>query len=110
MEKQKMYRHGEIGFLDIKELPKNLKDSQTKIIINGSHGNSHSIDNGTLYLKNANEYVIGYLVAKNTNLLHSEHGVKVKGNKKRVAKLPNGIYEIIKQNEIINNELKQVID
>ena len=108
--KLQMYRHGEIGFLRISKLPEKLEESKTKIIVSGSHGNSHSIDNGKLYLKNVDTYIIGYLVAKNTSLLHKEHGEKTKGSKMLSAKLPDGIYEIRKQNEIINNELKQVID
>ena len=108
--KSKIYRHGEIGLVPIKKLPDGLKKTDSKVIIKGSNGHSHSIDNGQLYFYKKGEYVFGYLVAKNTNLLHDEHGYFVKGRKERKAKLPDGVYELRKQQEFINNELKPVID
>jgi hypothetical protein len=105
----KMYRHGEIGLVLIDKLPTGLTKSDSKVIMQGSHSNSHLIDNGELYFKNVNQYIFGYLVAKNTKLLHKEHG---ETNKKglRQATIPNGIYELRKQNEIVNSELKPVVD
>ena len=128
----KNYRHGEIGLFQIEKLPKGLKKSESKIIMQGSHGNSHSIDNGELYFKNVDNYIFGYLVAKNTKLQHFEHGNIcsvcgydklintntcsqcntdfVKEKKYRLAKINNGVFELRKQNEIVNSELKPVID
>ena len=108
MKKEKVYRHGEIGFRVINKLPDGLKRSETNVIMSGSHGNSHSFKNGDLFLKNVDQYVFGYFVAQNTILLHAEHGKNI--GSIREAILPDGIYEIRKQNEYINNELKPVID
>jgi len=110
MKKQKLYRHGEIGLALIGKLPENLKLSDSKTIVKGSHGHSHNISQGELYFIDVNEYVFGYLVAKDTKLLHLEHGTKVEGQEMREAILPDGVYELRKQQEIINNELKPVID
>jgi hypothetical protein len=130
--KKPCYRHGEINLLPIEKLPDGLKLSDTKTVMQGSHKNSHLIDYGELYFKNVDQYIFGYLVAKNTHLLHFEHGnicsvcgfdklgkepicPKCQTNfvvekKYRKAKLPNGVMELRKQLEHINNELKPVID
>lgn len=102
------YRHGEIAFVKIDKLPTNLTETKQKEFLKGSHGNPHTFDNGSLYLKNVDSNVFGYFVAKNTTLFHKEHG---EGNDKpREAKLPNGTYELRRQVEFINDEMKQVID
>jgi len=103
--KKQAYRHGEIVLLKVDKLPKGLELSKSKIIMKGSHGNNHEIDNGKLYFKKENDYVFGYLVAKNTNLLHPEH--KDKSGK---AKIKDGIYQLIKQQEYTPNGLIPVID
>ena len=43
-------------------------------------------------------HVFGYFMAKNTTLLHADHGEKTKASLKK-ARLPNGIYELRKQTE-----------
>lgn len=98
----KVYRHGEIAFIKIKELPKKLTKSNSKIIVQGSHGNAHSFDNGELYFKQ-DGYIMGYFKAKNTKLFHLEHSPKG-------VKIPDGIYEIRKQQEFTPNGLIPVID
>lgn len=102
----KAYRHGEIAFVYIKKLPTKLKKSNSKIIVQGSHGNAHSFYNGELYFKQ-DGYILGYFKAKNTTLLHSEHGV---GKNIKKAKLPDGVYEIRKQLEFTPSGLIPVID
>jgi hypothetical protein len=99
----KIYRHGEIAFLKIDKLPKSLVESKTNIIVSGSHGNAHTFRGGKLYLKKEGEYIIGYLKAQGTLLYHNEHSPKG-------VNIPNGNYEVRKQQEFINGELKQVID
>ncbi|MBK9272820.1 MAG: hypothetical protein IPM48_14640 [Saprospiraceae bacterium] len=105
--KTKAYRHGEIAFEIIKNLPKGLTQSDSKEFLKGSHGHPHTFDNGKLYLKNENEYVFGYFVAKNTTLFHAEHGTG-KGTKK--AKLPDGTYRLLRANEKVAEGLKQIVD
>lgn len=106
----KSYRHGDLALIGIKELPKDLKPTKTKILMVGSGGNNHSIDNGTIYLKNVNEFVFGYLVAKDTTLYHIEHGKKVKGRKLREAKIEDGVYQLRKQQEQTHSGMVAVID
>jgi hypothetical protein len=106
--KKQLFRHGEIAFVKINELPEGLQKSDSKIIMKGSHGNDHSFDNGVFYPKIDGSYIFGYLEAKNTTLYHADHGKD--GGKLRTAKLPDGGYELRKQNEFINNELQQIID
>ncbi len=103
--KTKCYRHGEILLKKISKLPKGLKVSDSKCIMQGSHSNSHTINNGKLYFVKEGTYVFGYLVAKDTSLLHPEHSPKV-----GQAKLPNGIYQLLKQQEYTPNGLVPVID
>jgi hypothetical protein len=103
------YRHGEIALIGVNKLPEGLIKSDSKIIMSGSHGNNHEINQGDLYFKNVDQFIFGYLVAKNTALLHPEHG---KNNllSKKIAKIKNGIYELRKQQEYTPNGLKPVID
>jgi len=101
----KAQRHGELAFNKIKKLPKGLTLSDTKVIAVGSGGNAHSIDNGQLYLKQVDEYIIGYLATDNTKLFHSEHspqGVAMAEG--------DGVYEIRKGVEIVTEGLKQISD
>ena len=73
--KFKNYRHGDMALIGIAELPNGVKKSKTKNIMKGSHENDHSFDDGILFLpKSNNDFVIGYLEAKNTTLLHLDHG------------------------------------
>jgi hypothetical protein len=104
--KTKVFRHGEIAFVKIAKLPKGLKEEKSsKILASGSHGNSHTFDNGKFYPKKKSDFVFGYFVAKDTSILHSEHSPK-KGD----AKLPNGIYKLIKQQEFTPAGLIPVVD
>jgi len=102
---KKAYRHGEILFLKIDKLPKGLKETKSKVIMEGSHGHNHSYDKGKLYLSKENDFVFGYFIAKNTNLLHPEHSPNI-GD----AELPDGIYQLIKQQEHTPDGLVPVVD
>jgi hypothetical protein len=102
------YRHGEIAFEVIDKLPAGLKPSTSKELLGGSHGHPHTFTGGTLYEKKESEYVFGYFVAKNTTLLHAEHG-DGKGKLKK-AKLPDGVYRLRRGVEFVNGEMKQIVD
>lgn len=104
MKKQKAYRHGEILLVKIKELPEGLMPSNTKTFMTGSHGNNHDIDKGTIYFKNEDNFVFGYLEARNTHLIHPEH--KDKEN----CPIEDGYYKLIKQQEYTPEGLVPVID
>lgn len=105
MEKQKAYRHGEVLLVKVEKLPKGLESSKEKVFMVGSHGNNHAIDNGKIYFKKEDEFVFGYLEAKNTNLLHPEHKDKSGG-----AKIEDGFYKLIKQQEFTPEGLVPVQD
>lgn len=105
---KKAYRHGEVALIKISKLPNDLTPSDSKVLMTGSHGNSHSFDNGVLYPSKNGNYVFGYLEAKNTNLLHSEHGEGKEPIKK--AKIEDGFYELRKQHEHTPQGLIPVID
>lgn len=102
----KAYRHGEIAFVEIEKLPDGLTKTETDTIVIGSHGNNHTYSGGELYLlEKLDGYTIGYFKAKNTVLRHPEHG-----DKKGEAILPDGLYEIRKQQEFTPEGLVPVID
>lgn len=96
MAKKQCYRHGEILFVKINKLPKGLRETKTNIIVKGSHEHNHEFTGGKIYLTKVDENVFGYFVAKNTTLLHPDHG---EGEKIKEAKLPNGTYELRIQQE-----------
>ena len=98
------YRHGEVFMMRVDKLPEGLKPSKEKVFMVGSHGHDHKIKNGTLYFKQEDQYVFGYLEAKNTTLIHPEHSPK------EDAKIEDGYYQLRKQQEWVNSELKPVID
>lgn len=101
---QKAYRHGEILLLEVDEIPKEAQKSTSKEFAKGNTGNSHTIDNGELYFtEDLIKY--GYIKAENTSLLHSEHSPKV-GD----AKIPDGNYQLIRQQEHTPAGLIPVID
>ena|SRR3990167_6874881 len=109
MTKQKCYRHGENLLVLVDSLPKEeLELSKSKVFMTGSHGHKHSIDKGEIYFiknKKENDFAYGYLVAKGTSLIHEEHSPKV-GD----AKLPDGIYKLVKQTEYTAEGLIPVAD
>ena len=45
--KPQIYRHGEIGFVKIPNVPKGLKETKTNEIVRGSHGNPHTFKGGS---------------------------------------------------------------
>jgi hypothetical protein len=105
MKKTKVYRHGEILLKKISKLPNGLKEQKTNTLMVGSHGHNHTFSGGKFYPVKENEFVFGYFVAKNTNLLHPEHSPNI-GD----AVIPNGNYQLIKQQEHTPQGLVPVID
>ena len=103
------YRHGDMEIRGVKELPEGLKKVKTKVLMVGSHNNSHTFDNGEMYQVENDDFIVGYLVAKNTTLFHPEHGEEV-GKSLKEAKIEDGIYEVRKQVEYTNEGMKQVED
>jgi len=94
-------RQGDLCLFKIDKLPEGLTETNTKILVSGSHGHHHTINKGKVYLKPVDTYVFGYLVAKDTTIDHEEHGG---------MKLTDGIYELRKQQEFTPAGLVPVID
>ena len=102
-------RHGDLALVKIGKLPDGLKPADTQTLMQGSRGNNHDVKNGTVYLKDIDQFVFGYLVAgEGCQLLHTDHGTG-KGAIK-TAKLPAGIYELRRQFEQTHDAIKPVID
>ncbi len=108
MSKLKIWRHGEIAFCETKEIPKEAKEKKTDVLMKGSGGNPHSFKGGIFYELNKG-IVFGYFQAQNTKLYHPEHGDKKVGNLLEV-KLPDGVYELRKGQEIVNKEMVPIVD
>lgn len=104
----KTYRHGEILFVETKEIPKEAKLKNTTILMKGSGNNAHSFKGGKFF-ELTKGIVFGYFEAKNTTLLHKDHGNK-KSDNLLEAKLPDGIYELRKGQEFTPDGLKPIID
>lgn len=109
--KVKGIRHGDLAMILVDKLPEGLKAVKTDTLIEaGSGGNPHKFVGGTFYKSDKqDDFVIGYLKASKTKLYHAEHGVKKTGSLKECS-IPDGIYEIRKQNEITNAGMKPVVD
>ncbi|MCL4399770.1 hypothetical protein M1506_00645 [Patescibacteria group bacterium] len=110
MENLKKYRHGDLALIGIEKLPDGLKKAKTKVIIQSSGGNAHSIDKGDIYFKDVDEYIFGYLVAKNTSLYHKEHGEKRTDKSLKVARINDGVYKLCRQNEKTHEAMRRVED
>jgi hypothetical protein len=107
----KNYRHGDLMLLGIEKLPEGLKIiSKEKILHAGSHGHEHSFDNGTFYPLKQGDNILGYFEAKNTTLLHPEHGTIIKGKKLRESKIHDGFYELRSQVEVTHQGMREVVD
>jgi hypothetical protein len=106
--KKQAYRHGEILFVKTDNIPAEAKEKKTNTLLIGSGKNPHTFKGGKFYEFNKG-IVFGYFEAKNTKLYHLEHGDKKVGELKE-ANLPDGIYELYKGQEYINQELKPIVD
>lgn len=106
---QRVVRHGDLALVKVEKLPEGLEPSTTKTLMQGVNKNNHDVKNGTVYLKDVDQFVFGYLVAgENCTLIHPDHGAG-KGPLK-TAELPAGIYELRRQFEETHEAFKPVID
>ena len=103
------YRHGDLGLIGVDKLPTGLKESKSKVLLEGK-SNIHTFDNGKLYPKIDGLFIIVYFEAtENTHLFHAEHGIKVEGKLKK-AKIERGFYELRRQIEDTHKGMKPVVD
>lgn len=112
MEKVKVMRHGDLGLVKVDMLPEGINKSKSNIIMEGSGGNAHVVENGDIYFNQEDVFTIGYLKAnKNCILKHLDHGIKKEGQKYRETKpLQTGIYKLLKQQEETIDGMKPIID
>lgn len=103
------YRHGDLCLVGIEKLPKGLKKSTSKILLQGNTGNNHNFNNGVFYPHVKGDYIKGYFVAKNSTLLHNDHG-DTKNGSVLEAKIEDGIYEVRGQVEKSHDGFRPVID
>lgn len=109
----KAIRHWDVALVQVDKLPDGLKKSATKIFLAGKN-NNHEISQWELYLeKDPNtlrdsQFHYGYLVAKNTTLIHNEHSPMSDEN--RNALIQDGVYALYKQKETTADWFKIVID
>jgi hypothetical protein len=103
------YRHGDLCLVGVKSVPKSAKIANTKTLMTGSGGHAHTFDNGKHYVLEGDDFIIGYLRAKDTKLYHIEHGKDV-GKSFKEAKITDGVYELRRQVEYTNEGMRQVED
>jgi hypothetical protein len=104
----KNYRWWEIALIWIDKLPTWLIETNTRTVEKGNSWHNHNIDNWKIYIiKNTenleeNDFIFGYLEAKNTKLYHEEHWMW--------CIIADWFYEFTKQKEFTPNWLKIVVD
>lgn len=109
----KAIRHWDVALVQIDKLPEWLTKSNTRIFLAWKN-NNHEIDKWEIYLTrdhNAlrdNEFLYGYLVAKNTTLIHNEHSPM--SNENRNALIEDWVYALYKQKESTNDGFQIVQD
>jgi hypothetical protein len=102
-------RHGDCLLAETNSIPENAKKTSSKVLMRGSGNHPHTFDKGTFYEISGDDFIIGYLEAKDTTLFHIEHGEDV-GKKLREAKIADGIYEVRRQCEFTNEGMRPVED
>jgi hypothetical protein len=103
------YRHGDCELYPVESIPESAKKVSSKTLMRGSGNHPHSFDKGTLYEFDGDDFIIGYLDAKDTTLYHIEHGEN-DGKSPKEAKINDGIYEIRRQVADTNEGMKPVQD
>ena len=106
-------RHWDVLLVKEDRLPEWLTIHNSKIFLSGKN-NNHEISQWEIYLTKDpktlrdDEFMYGYLVAKNTTLIHNEHSPMSDEN--RNASIPDGIYSLYKQKETTADWFKIVQD
>lgn len=96
----KIYRQGDILFRKIALLPKNLKEKQNSVVVEGEQtGHAHVLVNGAVFeLLDSEKMFIK--AGQNTKIIHEEH---------LPIKLESGIYEVIRQREYLREGITQIV-
>lgn len=106
-------RHWDVLLLKEDSLPSGLKIHNSNIFLAWKN-NNHEISQWEIYIikypntLRDNEFKYGYVVAKNTTLIHNEHSPL--NNTLRNALIPDGVYSIWKQKENTPSGFKLIID
>lgn len=105
MNAQNGYRQGDLAYISVESFPEGVEASGSNVILqSGSGGNPHSFAGGEFYKREEGDFILGYLKAAGTKLFHAEHGPK------EGFALPDGLYQVRRQNEETIDGLKQVQD
>lgn len=110
---KKGIRHGDVLLIKEDKLPEWLKRHNSNIFLAWKN-NNHEISQWEVYItKNPdtlrdNEFQYGWIVAKNTTLIHNEHSPL--NDKKKDASISDWVYSIWKQKESTADGFKIVID
>ena len=113
--KKMIFRHGDLLLEKISKLPNGLPKKEMNIepemLMEGSQGKPHLVQNGIFFPKKEDDFVFGYLKAeKGCVLLHEDHGEKVGRRKLKEAKLPVGFYKLRRQVEFTHEGMRKVED
>jgi hypothetical protein len=90
---KKVYRHGELLFVETESVPNEAKLKKTNTLLVGSGSNPHIFKGGKFYSLD-NGIVFGYFEAKDTTLYHKEHG-KGKGHATTLLREAKNYYDRI---------------
>jgi hypothetical protein len=95
----KQYRQGDILLREVKELPKNIKKLDHKVLAYGeATGHRHQVINGELY---ENDQKRMYLQVRVPTIIeHEEHDP---------LELPAAIYEVIRQKEYKSEDMTELV-
>lgn len=97
-----IYRQGDLGFIPITGLPKNVKPSKSRVIRTGENGGIHAIDEKSSAVMYEDERGTRYVMSmEGIAIVHGEHA--------RVD-LPPGAYEVRVQRELGQQGIREVID
>lgn len=104
-----MFRQGDLAYIKIDKLPESSVEplNSGTIFSGGTGGHNHEFKGGNFYPVQE-ENVIGYLEAKDTTLLHPEHG-EGEGSMKKGA-IADGIYKVVRQVEQTHEGMVPVVD
>ena len=105
-------RHGDLAFIQVKELPKGLIKSSSKVFMKGSNNNNHTYDAGDWYPTTipGDNFTIGFFVSKKTTLFHVEHGMKIKGQELRITGIDDQVSRLARQNQDTHAGMVPVLD
>lgn len=94
-----MYRQGDILIVKATKLPEKITPRKSRVILEGEvTGHKHQLEGGLIFDSPQGVFLS---LESPTNLNHEEHDT---------ITLPEGLYQVIRQREYDENEIRQVAD